>query len=144
MRTMSRKEVNLALSGQSLSRCADSNAGYILKRWVSWGLQHTEVPDKALACFMDGSAKLKAVRCTEQLLLCNTKKNVQNYACYAWKGGVPGSPVVKTLCPQCRGTGSIPGQGTMILHAAKCRQRNKKLCAETLLTGQSYELWNLL
>ena len=60
------------------------------------------------------------------------------------EGGVPGSPVVKTLCPQCRGTGSIPGQGTMILHAAKCRQRNKKLCAETLLTGQSYELWNLL
>ena len=40
--------------------------------------------------------------------------------------GVPGNPVVKTLCPQCRGTGSIPGQGPMILYAARCRQRNKK------------------
>ena len=26
----------------------------------------------------------------------------------------PGGPVVKTLCFRCRGTGSIPGQGTEI------------------------------
>ena len=28
----------------------------------------------------------------------------------------PGGPVVKTLCFHCRGLGSIPGQGTKLLH----------------------------
>ena len=32
-------------------------------------------------------------------------------------GDFPGGPVVKTLCFQCRGTGSVPGQGTEIPHA---------------------------
>ena len=32
-------------------------------------------------------------------------------------GDLPGSPVVKTLYFQCRGQGSIPGQGSKILHA---------------------------
>ena len=27
----------------------------------------------------------------------------------------PGGPVVKTLCFQCRGAGSIPGQGTNLI-----------------------------
>ena len=31
----------------------------------------------------------------------------------------PGGPGVKTPCPQCRGMGSVPGQGTKIPHAAK-------------------------
>ena len=31
--------------------------------------------------------------------------------------GLPDSPVVKILCFQCRGTSSIPGQGTKIPHA---------------------------
>ena len=31
--------------------------------------------------------------------------------------------MVKTLCSQCRGTGLIPGQGTKILHAARCSQK---------------------
>ena len=28
--------------------------------------------------------------------------------------------------PQCRGVGSIPGQGTRILHAALCSQKERK------------------
>ena len=32
-------------------------------------------------------------------------------------GDFPGGPVVKTLCFQCRGAGSIPGRGTKIPHA---------------------------
>lgn len=31
----------------------------------------------------------------------------------------PGGPVVKTLCFHCRGTGSIPGQGTKIPHTVQ-------------------------
>ena len=30
---------------------------------------------------------------------------------------LPGGPVVKTPCFHCRGIGSVPGQGTKILHA---------------------------
>ena len=30
----------------------------------------------------------------------------------------PGAPVVRTLCFHGRGPGSVPGQGTKILHAA--------------------------
>ena len=30
--------------------------------------------------------------------------------------------MVKILCSQCRVTGLIPGQGTKILHAARCSQ----------------------
>ena len=37
----------------------------------------------------------------------------------------PGSPVVKTLCFQCRGTGSIPGLGTKIPHAMLSGQKKK-------------------
>ena len=31
----------------------------------------------------------------------------------------PGGPVVRIWCFHCRGPGSIPGQGTKILHAAE-------------------------
>ena len=31
----------------------------------------------------------------------------------------PGGPVVKTLCFQCRGAGSIPGQGTKLIKKKK-------------------------
>ena len=31
----------------------------------------------------------------------------------------PGGPEFKTQCSQCRGTGSIPGQGTKTLHATR-------------------------
>ena len=34
--------------------------------------------------------------------------------------------MVKTLCCQCRGTGSIPGQGTKISHSMWCGQKTKK------------------
>ena len=39
----------------------------------------------------------------------------------------PGDPVVKILCFHCTagGVGSIPGQGTKILHAASCGQKLK-------------------
>ena len=43
----------------------------------------------------------------------------------------PGGPVVKTLHLQCRGAGSIPGQGTKIPHAAQCGQNAKK-CYRTI------------
>lgn len=35
-------------------------------------------------------------------------------------------PVVKTPWFQWRGTGSFPGHGTKILHAARCGQKKKK------------------
>lgn len=40
------------------------------------GFNTLRVPDNALACFMDGSAKLKAVGCTEQLLLAATQRKM--------------------------------------------------------------------
>lgn len=74
MRTMSKKEVNLSIMvSHSLDVLIQMQGIYL--NLVFLGLQHTEVPDNALACFMDGSAKLK-VSCIEQPLLCNTKKNV--------------------------------------------------------------------
>ena len=42
-------------------------------------------------------------------------------------GDFPGSPVVKTPCFDCRGMGSIPGQGTKILRAARHGQKKKKI-----------------
>ena len=41
--------------------------------------------------------------------------------CQAWD--FPGGPVAKTLCFQCRGIGSIPGQGTKIPHAVLHSQK---------------------
>ena len=41
------------------------------------------------------------------------------------KGDFPGSPVVQTLCFQCKGLGSIPVQGTKIPHAMRCGPRKK-------------------
>ena len=38
----------------------------------------------------------------------------------------PGGPVVRTLRFHCRGSGSIPGQGTKILQAAKPKQKKQK------------------
>ena len=38
----------------------------------------------------------------------------------------PGSPVIKTPCFYFRGTGSIPGWGTKILHATWHSQKKKK------------------
>ena len=48
---------------------------------------------------------------------------------YFKKGGgvFPGGPVVKTPCPHCRGTGSIPGRGTKIPHAARHGKKKKAL-----------------
>ena len=42
-------------------------------------------------------------------------------------GNFPGGPVVKTLCFQYRGLGSIPGQGTKISHAVWYSQKIKKI-----------------
>ena len=59
----------------------------------------------------------------------------------------PGGPVVKTLRFQCRGMGSIPGQGTKIPHSVQCSQKTKKikkkkrkgLCSEaTLVLAQGF------
>ena len=41
------------------------------------------------------------------------------------EGGLPGGPVVKTLHFHFRGTGSIPGWGTKILHAPWRGQKKK-------------------
>ena len=38
----------------------------------------------------------------------------------------PGGPVVRAPCFHCEGPGSIPGQGTKILQAARCGQKKKK------------------
>ena len=38
----------------------------------------------------------------------------------------PGGPVVKNQCFHCRGTGSIPGQGTKVPQAVQCSQKKKK------------------
>ena len=38
----------------------------------------------------------------------------------------PGGPVIKTLYFHCRGVGSIPDQGTMILHAEQDGEKEKK------------------
>ena len=40
--------------------------------------------------------------------------------------GFPWNPVVKTLCFQFRGAGSIPGQGTEIPHVMQKWQKKKK------------------
>ena len=45
--------------------------------------------------------------------------------------GLPGSSVVKNLLFYFRGTGSIPDQGTKILHALQFSKTNKKRQAET-------------
>ena len=39
----------------------------------------------------------------------------------------PGGPVAKTPSFQCRGTGSVPGHGTKILHAIWCSKKKKKI-----------------
>lgn len=39
----------------------------------------------------------------------------------------PGVPVVKTLLSNAGGEGSIPGQGTTILHATQCGQKKELL-----------------
>ena len=44
----------------------------------------------------------------------------------------PGTPVVKTPCFQCRGVGSIPGQGTKIPHAMQYvakKEKKKRICS---------------
>ena len=53
-----------------------------------------------------------------------------------------GSPVVKTLCFQCRDAGVadlIPGQGTEIPHAAWCGQKKKKSAKKITSSSQWYE-----
>ena len=47
-------------------------------------------------------------------------------------GNFPGGPVVKTLCFQYRGLGSIPGQGTKISHAVWYSQKIKKIKIKTV------------
>ena len=45
-------------------------------------------------------------------------------------GTSPSGPVVKTLHFHCRGTGSIPGQGTKIPHIPYGMAKKKKLTIE--------------
>ena len=39
---------------------------------------------------------------------------------------ISGGPVVMNPCFHCKGIGSIPGQGTNILHGTQCGQKVKK------------------
>ena len=43
------------------------------------------------------------------------------------EGGVPGSPLVKTLHSKAGGASSIPGWGAKILHASQPKNQNIKL-----------------
>ena len=47
------------------------------------------------------------------------------------KGDFPGGPVVKTPHFHSRGTGSVPGRGTKILHAAWPKKKNRERERET-------------
>ena len=56
----------------------------------------------------------------------------------------PDGPVVKTLCFQGRGVGSVPGQGTKIPHAIRCRLarrniNNLRYADDTTLMAESEE-----
>ena len=48
------------------------------------------------------------------------------FFCNGVSGDFPGSPVVKTSCFHCRGTDSIPGQGTKIPQTTECGKKKKK------------------
>ena len=48
--------------------------------------------------------------------------------------------MVKTQCPHCRGTGSIPSLGTKILHATGLGQRKKKQACFYSAVGRA-EWW---
>ena len=73
---------------------------------------------------------------------CATQRNMFKTTHTTHRRGIPGSPMVKILCPQHRGTGSIPGQGTMILYAARCWQRNKKTMPRN--SAHWAELWAMV
>ena len=45
----------------------------------------------------------------------------------------PGRPVVRTQCFHCHGPGSIPGQGTKIMHATQPKKKKKKNYTQTYI-----------
>ena len=49
------------------------------------------------------------------------------FFCNGVSGDFPGSPVVKTSCFHCRGTDSIPGQGTKIPQTTECGKKKKSM-----------------
>ena len=57
-----------------------------------------------------------------------------------WQWDFPGGPVVKTLCFQCRGLGSIPGRGTEDPHTV---QHGGKKESVELIFGQDCVSTNL-
>ena len=56
-------------------------------------------------------------RCSPRLVRVLLKLLIQDF---------PGSPVVKTLPSNAGDVGSIPGQGTKVLHAMGCSKKKKK------------------
>ena len=62
----------------------------------------------------------------KSFLLYRAEPSAHNQLLLLLSWDFPRGPVVKTLHFHCRGTGSIPGQGTKILHATQCGQKPPK------------------
>ena len=80
--------------------------------------------DHWMELWINGLINGKSIRQRTKPLKKKKKKDSQAF---------PGGPVVKTLCPQCRGCGSIPGRGTMIPHGLSMAKNKKNFSNKTLI-----------